>query len=112
MLKRAFLMLVAAIGVFTAVQTASADVYVHGYYRSNGTYVQPHYRSDPDGNFWNNWSTYPNVNPYTGSVGTRHSPSYNYGGSGSYSYPSYSYPSYSPPSYRSYNSYGTYNLYR
>ena len=27
-----------------------ADEYVHGYYRSNGTYVQPYFRSDPDGN--------------------------------------------------------------
>src|SRR5437870_5735997 len=37
-------------------QAASADVYVHGYTRSAGTYVAPHYRSDPDGNFYNNWS--------------------------------------------------------
>lgn len=28
---------------------------VRGYYRSNGTYVQPHYRSNPDGNKWNNY---------------------------------------------------------
>ena len=51
---------------------ANADVYVRGYYRGNGTYVQPHYRSNPDGNRYNNWSTYPNVNPYTGRMGTRH----------------------------------------
>jgi len=52
---------------------AFADVYVRGHFRSNGTYVQPHYRSNPDGNFSNNWSTYPNVNPYTGRTGTRRS---------------------------------------
>jgi len=52
--------------------TANADVYVRGYYRDNGTYVQPHYRSNPDGNPSNNWSTYPNVNPHTGQIGTRH----------------------------------------
>jgi hypothetical protein len=51
---------------------AFADVSVRGYYRSNGTYVQPHYRSNPDGNVGNNWSTYGNVNPYTGEAGTRH----------------------------------------
>ena len=51
--------------------TAFADVSVRGYYRSNGTYVQPHYRSNPDGNVYNNWSTYPNINPYTGRTGTR-----------------------------------------
>lgn len=56
--------------------SAYADVYVRGYTRRNGTYVQPHYRSNPDGNFYNNWSTYPNVNPYTGARGTRHTPSY------------------------------------
>jgi hypothetical protein len=56
------------------VQHALADVYVRGYFRANGSYVQPHYRSNPDGNFYNNWSTYPNVNPYTGQMGTRMSP--------------------------------------
>jgi hypothetical protein len=56
--------------------SADADVYVRGHRRSNGSYVQPHYRSNPDGNFNNNWSTYPNVNPHTGSVGTRRTPSY------------------------------------
>ncbi len=67
-----------SISVFTVViivllttTVANADVYVRGYYRSNGTYVQPHYRSDPDGNPHNNWSTYPNVNPYTGKRGTK-----------------------------------------
>ena len=56
--------------------SAYADVHVRGYFRSNGTYVQPHYRSNPDGNFYNNWSTYPNVNPYTGTIGTKRTPSY------------------------------------
>src|SRR5262245_33139475 len=46
-------------------------VHVNGYYRSNGTYVQPHYRSAPDGNFYNNWSTKGNVNPFTGEPGTK-----------------------------------------
>lgn len=47
-----------------------ANDYVRGYYRSNGTYVQPHWRSSPDGNSYNNWSTQGNVNPYTGRAGT------------------------------------------
>ena len=33
-----------------------ADVYVNGYYRKDGTYVQPHYRSNPDGYRYNNYS--------------------------------------------------------
>lgn len=37
-------------------RTRSSDVYVHGYYRKNGTYVQPHYRSAPDGITSNNYS--------------------------------------------------------
>jgi hypothetical protein len=66
---------------------AKADVYVRGYYRSNGTYVQPHWRSSPDGNFSNNWSAYPNVNPYTGAQGTMRTPGHS--GSSSYRAPSY-----------------------
>jgi hypothetical protein len=49
-------------------------VAVQGYSRPNGTYVAPHHRSNPDHNFYNNWSTYPNVNPYTGRTGTHHTP--------------------------------------
>jgi hypothetical protein len=50
------------------------DVFVHGYIRSDGSYVPQYYRSAPDGNFWNNWSTIGNVNPYTGELGTRTEP--------------------------------------
>lgn len=95
---------------------ADAAVRVRGYFRSNGTYVRPHYRSNPDGNFWNNWSTYPNINPYTGSIGTRRTPSYSRGYSWStpsYSWSSPSYwnsyswrsPSYSNPSYSTFGSF-------
>ena len=47
-----------------------ADVYVRGHQRGNGTWVEPHYRSNPDSSRSNNWSTYPNVNPHTGQRGT------------------------------------------
>lgn len=47
------------------------DHYVDGYYRADGTYVQGHFRTNPDDSFWNNYSSYGNVNPYTGAVGTR-----------------------------------------
>jgi len=30
--------------------------YVSGYYRSNGTYVRPHYRSNPNGLRYDNYS--------------------------------------------------------
>jgi hypothetical protein len=45
--------------------------WVAGYYRRDGTYVQSHYRTNPDNSFYNNWSTKGNVNPYTGKAGTK-----------------------------------------
>lgn len=100
MLKKVLFCLTVAVAALTIFEQVHADVYVNGYVRSNGTYVQPHFRSNPDGNFYNNWSTYPNTNPYTGRVGTHSTPSYR-------STPSY----YSTPSYRSYYS-GSYTPYR
>jgi len=58
-------------------KNVDAVVRVKGYYRKDGTYVAPHYRSDPDGKFYNNWSTKGNVNPFTGKKGTKTSPDYN-----------------------------------
>lgn len=37
-------------------RSSPSDVYVRGYFRRDGTYVQPHYRSSPDGIIWNNYS--------------------------------------------------------
>jgi hypothetical protein len=70
---------------------ASAQEHVDGYFRSNGTYVQPYYRSAPDSTTTNNYDVKPNVNPYTGQEGTRE-------------------PTYSPQS--SYSPYGVNNLNR
>ncbi len=85
MLRKAVL---AAALSLTVGSAALADVSVDGHYRSDGTYVQPHYRSNPDGNFSNNWSTYGNVNPYTGQWGTRQSPSQSFPSYRTYSFPS------------------------
>jgi hypothetical protein len=49
---------------------AAADTYVRGHTRSDGTYVQPHHRTNPDGNLFNNYSSQGNSNPYTGQRGT------------------------------------------
>jgi len=59
--------------IFGLVLPASAQYgqKVEGYYRSNGTYVQPHYRSSPNQTQRDNYSTYGNQNPYTGQYGTR-----------------------------------------
>lgn len=50
------------------VPIGDASVRVRGYYRKDGTYVKPHYRSNPDSNPYNNWSYPGNINPYTGKV--------------------------------------------
>lgn len=57
--------------VFSFISVALCDVYVNGYYKKDGTYVEPHYRSNPDGNQYNNWSTKGNINPYTGEEGRK-----------------------------------------
>ena len=61
-------------GGHAAHSPSGGDVSVRAYVRSDGTYVAPHMRSAPDGVFNNNWTTKGNVNPYTGSVGTRVTP--------------------------------------
>lgn len=43
--------------------------YVAPHVTKNGTYVQGHYRSNPNGSSGDNWSTKGNVNPYTGEPG-------------------------------------------
>lgn len=57
------------------------QVHVRGYTRKDGTYVSSYVRSRPDGNFYNNWSTVGNVNPYTGKRGTHRTPPAGYGSS-------------------------------
>jgi hypothetical protein len=66
----AFAAILAGAVVGTTVAEAG-DTRVRGYYRSNGTYVQPHMRSAPDSNPYNNFSTRGNTNPYTGQPGTK-----------------------------------------
>jgi len=73
-IMRKIVVLLTALLGFTSVQ---ADTSVSGYYRKNGTYVQPHYRTNPNSTINDNYSTAPNVNPYTGERGTR-SPDYSY----------------------------------
>ncbi len=44
---------------------------VEGYTRQNGTYVAPHYETNPNGTQMDNYSTRGNMSPYTGAYGTR-----------------------------------------
>jgi hypothetical protein len=44
---------------------------VRPYIRKNGTVVMPHFRTSPNATIKDNWSTRPNINPFTGKPGTR-----------------------------------------
>lgn len=87
MLRKVCLSLAIVAASMFAANDAKAQEFVSGHYRHNAyggySYVRPHYRTHADTSFYNNWSTYPNINPYTGHVGTHHRPSYGYGGFGS-----------------------------
>ena len=77
-------MLVVAIFLLQIVY--AKDTHVNGYFRSNGTYVQPHYRTSPNSTTYDNYSTKGNVNPYTGEKGYKDpysSSSNSFGGSDS-----------------------------
>jgi hypothetical protein len=44
---------------------------VKGHIKKDGTYVQPHHATNPNHTQRDNWSSKPNVNPYTGKPGTK-----------------------------------------
>jgi hypothetical protein len=67
MIKSCFLALAILLGWLAIAQ---AQVWVNPYARRDGTQVQGHWRSNPDGNPYNNWSYPRNVNPYTGKQAT------------------------------------------
>ena len=46
-------------------------VFVRSHVRSDGAFVPSHFRTRADNTQTNNWSSYPNVNPYTGEMGRR-----------------------------------------
>jgi hypothetical protein len=64
-------MILAALFLLSAIPAFAGDVYVNGYTRSNGTYVQGYHRTTPDNTVNNNYGTVGNQNPYTGAYGTR-----------------------------------------
>ncbi len=87
--------IIICLGAILFSSSAIADTAVRGHMRNNGTFVQPHMRTNPDRTMYNNYSTQGNVNPYNGRRGTV-SPSYR---------PRNSYITRSAPR----NNYGTYN---
>lgn len=75
-MKKFVLIVTAFVLIFTFALTVVTPVEaysyrVKGYTRSNGTYVQPYYRTSPNYTKWDNYSTRWNYNPYSGRYGTR-----------------------------------------
>ena len=59
-----------SLSLFLITDAASAQVYVNGYSRSDGSFVNGHYRTSPDSSVYNNRSYSPsfgNSNPSHGS---------------------------------------------
>lgn len=59
-----------SINSFYSTNTNPNHVQVDGYYKSNGTYVEPYTRTAPNTTIRDNFSSSPNLNPYTGKIGT------------------------------------------
>ncbi len=55
---------------YYSTNTNPNHVEVKGYTKSNGTYVAPYIRTAPNSTIKDNFSTSPNLNPYTGKIGT------------------------------------------
>jgi hypothetical protein len=58
------------IGLLSIAVGAATAAQVDGHVRQDGTYVPPHYRTNPNDSRLDNYSTQGNVNPYTGQAGT------------------------------------------
>ena len=57
--------------LFVTVAYAQTSTWVNGYITSSGQYVEGHYRTTPNETRNDNYSSRPNINPYTGQVGTK-----------------------------------------
>lgn len=77
--KRLIAGMVIAIGLISApafakkTGSAGGSHFVKGHVKKDGTYVQPHRATNPNNTQRDNWSSKPNVNPYTGKPGTKES---------------------------------------
>ena len=65
-MKKITLLAVALVLAWLAM--AQAQVWVDPYMKKDGTYVDGHYRRDPDGNPYDNWFYPGNVNPVHGKT--------------------------------------------
>ncbi len=68
-MKKVILVIAIIVSCFTTF--AQGHHKVKGYFKSNGTFVQSHHRTNANYKVSDNWSTKPNVNPYTGKTGAK-----------------------------------------
>ena len=61
---------IAACAIIGGTAYARGTSMVRGHVRSDGVYVAPHVRTNPNSTKLDNWSTQGNYNPYNGKVGT------------------------------------------
>lgn len=77
------LLFVLAFVLTSVLSYAQNQIWVNGYYKSDGSYVQGHYRQTPNSTNHDNWSTTTQLNPYTNESGARakdySAQAYNYG---------------------------------
>ena len=55
-MKKLIAIALVAVAMISAATNAHALVNVRGYYRSNGTYVAPHVRTNPNSSVYDNFS--------------------------------------------------------
>ena len=60
-----------ALALASGAAVAQGYNYHRGHTTPNGTYVQPHYQTNPNSTTQDNWSHQGNTNPFTGQRGTR-----------------------------------------
>lgn len=68
------ILLVIFFAVAVLLFATKAEAYTsrtNGYYKNNGTYVKPYYRTSPNSKKNDNYSYKGNYNPYTGKYGTK-----------------------------------------
>ena len=69
-MKKIFIIMTFALSGLMA--HAQNVIFVSGHIKSNGTFVQGHYRTVSNHTVMDNFSTCTNINPYTGQMGQKH----------------------------------------
>src|SRR5436853_7748226 len=71
LMKEILVVFILLAGLLVNIPSVNAYVSVKGYYRSNGTYVQPYVRSNPNGLKSDNYGYTPSQGEFNKTYGTR-----------------------------------------